>query len=313
MTLAKPGDLSEYKLKVLEFTGDLFFLLEGAEIIQQQLERGQRSFSLDNGFGPSIASVQLRTSADGIAAPYADRYGPEGVMAQLAFVGWVAAVDGAWEKYRTNPPFEKSRKLRLGQEADLFGDLHKIRNDLLKNGAVAQARNVGKCACLKWFEPGDEMRLSLCHVFDFLHRLGNYLRSMTDGRNGSATWYFREQMPTCPQPYRVISYRVFVEPFPLDSKVPGFGLFVGLLFADGLAYTCEVARADSREALADRYKALREAPQDEYGGPIDPEVGYLDWRATYLSARSIIAQGGVPIDPGSPRILFRGPDDHGST
>ena len=312
LTLTKPGGLSEYMLQVLESTSELFYLLEGAEIIQRQFESGARQPTVHDGFGPSIASVQLSSTIAYVPHTYAEEYGPEGRMAQLAYVGWIAAVDGAWEKHRTKPPFERSRNLPLGQEADLFGDLHKIRNDIIKNRAVAQARNAGRCTCLKWFEPGDEMRLSLHHVFDFLHRLGAYMRSMTDGDSRTAAWHLRKEMPTCPQPQRVISYRVFVERFPEDSKVPGFGLFVGLLFADGLAWTCEAARADSREALADRFKALREAPQDQYGGPIDPEVGPLNWWATFLSARNVAAQGGVPIDPGSPWVHFREPDDHDS-
>ena len=112
-------------------------------------------------------------------------------------------------------------------------------------------------------------------------------------------------MPTCAQPHRVIAYIVLVGPFPTDSKVPGFGLCVGLLFADGLASTCEVARAETLELLADRFKALREAPKDESGAPIDPQLGPMNWRAMYLDARSSVARGGVPIDPGSPWIQFR--------
>ena len=91
-------------------------------------------------------------------------------MVQLAYLGWIAAVDGTWEKYRSNPPHDGS--LPYGQEATLFGGLHKVRNDFLKNRGVAQVRNCGRCTVLEWFSDGDEIRFTLNHVFEFLHLLG---------------------------------------------------------------------------------------------------------------------------------------------
>lgn len=119
VTLAKSGELSGYMLQVLESTSELFFLLEGAEAIQRQFESGERRFGLREGLGPAIAFVQLSSTAEHVPRSWADEYGPEGRMAQLACVGWIAAVDGAWEKYRANPPFEKRARLRLGREREL--------------------------------------------------------------------------------------------------------------------------------------------------------------------------------------------------
>ena len=101
-------------LQVLRSTSELFFLLEGAEALQRHFESGERKVDLHEGFGPATASVQLSSTAKRVPHSWADDYGPEGRMAQLVYAGWIAAVDGAWEKYRTNPPFEKGARLRLG-------------------------------------------------------------------------------------------------------------------------------------------------------------------------------------------------------
>lgn len=310
VTLAKPGSFAEYAMQVVEATSQLFYLLEAAECIETQFTTGARQHTLHDGFGPSALSIQLSSTVRNTQHTWASEYGAEGRLVQLAYLGWLATVDGAWEKYRTNPPWEKNRALRLGQEADLFGDLHKIRNDALKNRAIAQRKNTGKCVCLNWFAPGDQMHFRLDHVLDFLHRLGGYMRNLTAGDGvTSANWHIKSRIPACPQPHRVVSSRVFVEAFPTDSRVPGFGLFVSMIFADGICWVVEADRADTRDELRDHLKALNAAPKDKFGVPIDPRLGRMDVLGTYAYARKSVFKGEVPFDAGSPWIHFREPEE----
>ena len=67
-------------------------------------------------------------------------------------------------------PYDGS--LHLGMQLPLMGDLHKMRNDLLKHNSIATENNTGRCEELKWFAPGQDMHLTLNHVIEVLHKLG---------------------------------------------------------------------------------------------------------------------------------------------
>ena len=289
-------------MRVLTATSELLYLLEAVEGIAAQFRTGVRKVSLHQGFAPAMLSVELRTSIDNTPLTTDEWLGPNGRMVQLAYLGWIAAVDGAWEKYRTNPPYEKSStELRRGQQADRFGDLHKIRNDLLKNAGIAQDKNCGKCAFLKWFEPGERIHLSVDHVLEFLFHLGGCLRNHTsaDGTR-SVDWCLRKKPETVP---RIIANRVSIEPLPEDRGT-GFALLISILFADGIVWAVEVRRAHRREELAAEAEALRAAPVDRFGAVIHPRIGRMNVPETYSGAWEALQRGEVPFDPGSPWIKF---------
>ena len=305
ITLAKRGSFEEYVLQVLDATSQLFFLLESVEVTGARLSSGDKEFPIDEGFGPSVLSVGLNSflSSD-VVLESEQEVGISGRLAQLAYLGWVAAVDGAWEKYRPSPPYDGS--LRHGREADLFGDLHKIRNDLLKNRGVAQAKNCGKCTVLDWFDEGEVIWLNLRHVLEFLHLLGGYQRSMLSEDGGfHVDWQARDKAlrvrATTPE---ITSNRVFIEEIP-KHKGEGFGLFISMIFADGLVWVVEVSRANTFNELVEEEALVREAPVDEYGAVIHPTLGRMDVPRTYMAAKDSILSGKMPLDPGSPWIRFR--------
>lgn len=284
-------------------TAELFFLLEAAESNERLVASGARR---DMAFAPSRLSVRLSGREGNKPFTTPEMFGAEGRMVQLAYVGWIAAVDGLWEKHRRDPPWEKSQRLRLGQEADLFGDLHKIRNDLLKNRGIAQKKNTGKCIVLHWFEPGARIQLTLDHVLDFLHQLGCYLRSTISWDEKRAIrWYLKHEAPDCEEPERVVSYRVLIEQLDQDAAESKFGLIVSLVFADGTVSAVPVAHADSRIDLSDHCNALASAPRDARGAPISPYLGELDVPKAYKEARRALRDGRTAFDPGSPWIRFR--------
>lgn len=75
-------------------------------------------------------------------------------------------VAGTWERFRKLPPLRGTASdLPMGmQPAGVFGDLQKIRDDVLKNGAVAANGAEGKCETLKWFPAGEPMVFKLDHA-----------------------------------------------------------------------------------------------------------------------------------------------------
>lgn len=302
--MAKPDTWQEYMTQVLESTSELFYLLEAADQqLKADLARGT-TISLDRGFGPSTVSLCVGSRVLNRRFTLSQEFGPDGRLAQLAYKGWIAAVDGAWERFRKKPPYEQSDGLQHGMQADLFGDLHRMRNDLLKNRGVAQRKNTGRCVVLKWFEPGAKMHLTLDHVFDFLHGLGRYVASYiaSDGRL-LVDWYIRDR-PAVTR-HRVVSTRVFVERFPPDSGEPGFELFVSMVFSDGIPWVVLARRADDQADLADDREALAQAPLDQFGVPVHPDLGPLNVPAIYQIARADLQRGGIPVDPGSPWMQFR--------
>ncbi|MDE0175522.1 MAG: hypothetical protein OYH76_18245 [Defluviicoccus sp.] len=291
----KPDDLNDFMRQVAEATAALFLMLEGVELIASRIVDGTRKPPTERGFGPSSMSIGFMSAhfGQGGFAPLdkdTDR------MAQLAYLGWVSAVDGAWEKYRTNPPYDKQDEgLRRGQEADLLGDFHKIRNDLLKNRGVAQEKNSGKCTILKWFEDGEPMRLTTDHVLDFLHKLGGFPRARVspDGRR-MVSWIVDKEGQFPPDAARIVSFKSGIEAIPEDEG-GGFALFLWIVFADGIAWTVLVDQADSPDELKKGLQALREPPVlDGFGAPISPSGEFMDVRATYMHAREALLRGNPP-------------------
>lgn len=293
---AKSGQYPEYLMQVFESTNQLFFLLEAVELLEAQVAAGARPRHSERAFIPSPLCIGINS-----AIP-SDKIGYEGRLVQLAYQGWVAAVDGAWEKYRTKPPHDPTGSLRHGQQADLFGDLHKIRNDVLKHRAKATRDNTGKCKALKWFRPGDDMRFSLTHVLEFLHHAGCYMRPIVAEDNSLIVqWDVQERAI---KKTRVISNRINIEAIPED-KGGAFGLFISMMFADGVQWAVEMRRADNPGDLTDFAEEIRNAQLDEDGAPIVPGFGRMNIRATYRSAITKLRGGYVPFDPGSPPIKFR--------
>ena len=152
---------------VLLHTAQLFFLLEAAEHMGEQAAKTEdwRVAHAPPGLSLALMSTLLGESYD-----RRSEMGSEGRLAQLAYRGWVAMVAGTWERYRKLPPYRgKASGLPMGMQTGVFGDLQKIRNDVLKNGAVAANGAEQKCEVLKWFAVGEPMMFKLDHVIEFLN------------------------------------------------------------------------------------------------------------------------------------------------
>ena len=169
MTNRKPAlVMSSLMYGVLQATTMLLFLLSGISTNRrkQYVARGVAS-PLDL---PGLPEFCLSPCI--VQVPDDVLYGPSGVAAQMAFKGWIAEVFALWEnRYR------KELKDSLGPKAippemDAFGDLRRIRNDLLHNNATASADHCGKCTTLRWFASGESMVFAVRHALDFLNQTG---------------------------------------------------------------------------------------------------------------------------------------------
>lgn len=226
-------------------------------------------------------------------------------MAQPAYAGYVAAEDGALDKFRTNPVFrKKDGGLRHGLRSELFGDLHKTRNELLQHRGVAQARNTGKCLVRRRFKPGDRRHVSLGHSLDHLHRLGLDMRGLCS-TNGKmfVNWSLKVRGPNFDAPCRVILERAMIAAIP-EGKGLRCGLFLSTVFAEGLAWVVLVQQATKHGKLLDAREALRNAPLDEHGAPILLKAGSIDMSRTYRTARDALRAGELPSSPRAP-IRFK--------
>ena len=153
---------------VLQVTTMLLFLLSGISTNRrkQYLAPGvARPLDL-----PGLPGICLSPCI--IQVPDDVLYGPTGAAAQMAFKGWIAEVFALWENH-----YRKELKDSLGPgaippEMDAFGDLRRIRNDLLHNNATASAEHCGKCATLRWFASGEPMVFAVRHALDFLNQAG---------------------------------------------------------------------------------------------------------------------------------------------
>ena len=299
--------IQEYRVRVLAATSQLFYILDAAETLQNQAERGERDQDpMHRGFGPSMLRVELRSEVPNAFITWDKELGPNGRLVQLAYVGWVAAVDAAWDRARVKPPYRGG--LKHGQQANLFGDLHKIRNDLLKNGAVAQTKNVGRCTELTWFKPGDFMHMRIEHVLDFLHRLGGYLHSCVSA-NGPlcVTWYFNESKLLPASPPRIISNRAFIadNDEPISQRRSSV-LGVSMVFADGVACVCGVQEARDNNSLIEDMKLLNAAPLDQNGAIATFNLSRSELWKIYESALRTLRSGDLQADAGTPWIQVGG-------
>ena len=276
----EPRSFEEFAFLVLRATCKLFYLLEGAERLAAEHPDIWATHPCTPAFGAeSWMPVRLSYDENTPVDPGAE-YGPRGPLAQLAYVGWVAEIDGAWERYRTAKPFGDTGNLsHHGMEMSLMGEFHAIRNDLLKHGAVAQGRTA-RCEQLRWFpQEGQKMHIGPTHVIDFLHQLGLwYGHDMLQVPGGeSVRWHYMAQLRRVSM--AVISHRVEVE--EQDGR---WLLLLSVAFADGVCGCYAIETAATREELLERRDSLAAARRDSDGLRL-PDGELIPMHDLYLKAR----------------------------
>ncbi len=283
---------------VLLHTEQLFFLLEAVERMAEQAAKTE-DWRVPH--APPGLSLALKSTVIDEEYNLRSEIGSDGRLAQLAYRGWVAMVAGTWERYRKRPPYgRKESGLPMGMQTSVFGDLQKIRNDVLKNGAVAAKGAEGRCEVLKWFAAGEPMVFKLDHVLEFLNLIAllpteNLVFSDNDGKGRMVlTWHPKENQAPPPwrnPPYRVVSVSPFIDRIEDADPESDHGLFVRLAFADGLTYTVLAERSENPNALAEKKRAIETAPAGgPFGLPRHPDLRW-DVAATYAHAKAGLSQG----------------------
>ncbi len=257
----KPRTFEEFTFLVVRATCKLFYLLEGAERVADL----HPDIWATRPSTPAFAAqswMPVRLSYEYHATNHLIwEYGSSGQFAQLAYVGWMAEIDGAWERYRTAKPFGDPGGLsKHGMEMTLMGEFHAIRNDLIKHGAVTQARTA-RCKQLRWFRgKGQKMHLQPHHVIDFLHKLGVWYGHdalRVDGVE-SVRWRYMPELKSVSM--YVVSHRAEVE--EQDGK---WLLLLSVAFADGICGCYAIETAATRNELLGRRDDLIAAEPDSAG------------------------------------------------
>lgn len=283
---------------VLLHTEQLFFLLEAVErLAEQAAKTGDWRVS----HAPPGLSLALKSTVVDETHDLRSEIGSDGRLAQLAYRGWVAMVAGTWERYRKLPPYGgKASGLPMGMQTGVFGDLQKIRNDVLKNGAVAANGAEGRCEVLKWFAAGEPMVFKLDHVIEFLNLIAllpteNLVFSDNDGKGRMVlAWHPKENQAPPPwrnPPYRVVSANPFIDRIEDAGSESDQGLFVRLAFADGLTCTVLAERSEDPNTLEEKKQAIEAAPAGgPFGLPRHPDLRW-DVPAIYALAKAGLSQG----------------------
>jgi len=301
--------LSSFVVPVLRHTADLLTILEWADrAVGDEEPYGQ------HGTGHSPSGLSLAMVSTPLNREYSSftEAGSEGVAAQLAYKAWLVLVAGLWERFRKTTPLHKVEGPRHGIQTALYGDWHKIRNDVLKNNGVASKNNSGRCEVLKWFEDRETMRFRLDHVLEFLHHMGHQLRSyilLDDTQRAShyvgwrmapPTRFLHSRMPNARKPpWRVVSAIVMVE----EDGEGRYTLGISLMFADAVAGAFYIERSADRDRLISLKQAIEQAPRDDLGCPVVDRFR-VDVRALHEQAKQALENGQLPMDTSSPAMQF---------
>jgi len=96
---------------------------------------------------------------------------PEGPVVTQLGQQWAVFVFAEWE-HSFRPRLAAARGLQPNEvEVVVFGDLRRIRHDILHNGAIATKEWSWRCQSLKWFQPGDPIVVAATHIADFVAKV----------------------------------------------------------------------------------------------------------------------------------------------
>jgi hypothetical protein len=101
---------------------------------------------------------------------------PNGLIVTQLGHQWAVFVYAAWEhSFRPRLAEAWGRDLRDVQ-IEAFGDLRRIRHDIVHNNAVASAAWTGKCTVLHWFKPGELIQINTEQAAEFMEKVRVELR-----------------------------------------------------------------------------------------------------------------------------------------
>lgn len=242
--------MMRFRLDVTAATNSLVYTLYGINLVHRQ------AIGLPANAFPTPDYPPLRVVPH-VASnrPFSERTAPGGLIEQRAFKAWVTEVyDDIWEStYRSKlrKAFDEDAPRGVPMETDPMGDLKWVRHDLIHNRSVAS--RCDRCKILKWFERGEQMRMEVRHVLDFLNQmalLASHPRLIGDR---VVLWLpFPEDLSPAENAPRLISVRPLYEP-----QEPQHQYGVGIVFDDGYFALVPFVLHGSLEGLGRRWKDIR--------------------------------------------------------
>lgn len=113
-----------------------------------------------------------------------EHLGGQGTVMRHLGQQWLVLVVSHWEDHFRQRFAEYDGLSKKSEFKDpVFGDLNKMRNDVVHHRGIATDRNTGRCEELRWFEPGETIHIMPIHVADFMDYLG-LKESMSDVQGG---------------------------------------------------------------------------------------------------------------------------------
>jgi hypothetical protein len=84
---------------------------------------------------------------------------------------WAVFVFAEWESW-VRPRLAQAHGCQIKDIAvDVFGDLRRIRHDIVHNGGTASATWSARCRLLRWFEAGHPLIITAKHVAEFMRQV----------------------------------------------------------------------------------------------------------------------------------------------
>ena len=234
-----------------------------------------------------------------INVPDDDLYGPCGAAAQMAYKGWIAETYGLWENRWRNELKDALNRAEVRPEMEAFGDLRRIRNDLLHNG-TASVKECGKCSILKWFEPGERIVFDTRHVLDFLNQIGVLSLRFAHGDSGSCslkTYRDRNELLSWSPTPRLVSVRTHNDGKEADPPYKP----VTVVFDNGVFANVPFQLDEQRRWTALGYAQIRKDGRlllFQDGTTLDSDLLYRS---------AVIAQEPRRPGDGRPRLPVTGP------
>lgn len=116
-----------------------------------------------------------------------EKFSPMGPIVRDLGQQWLVMVYAEWNDHFRRR-FAAAEGVPLNEiEDDVFGDLRRLRHDILHHRGIATPEWTGKCVVLDWFDPGDPIHILMIHVARIMEYLGATVNSAEIGTTGEWT------------------------------------------------------------------------------------------------------------------------------
>jgi len=172
---------AEFKTFLNDLAGTYTYALTGLQMLRKHTAEGLRRHSpqpttmLEANSGPLPGNPRGETFHQWAQADLLDNLDQRGLAARQIGHQWLTQVHHGWDDdhYGFRARLAVARGLEKDDVKDpLFGDLNKMRNDVIHHRGIAQARNTGKCEHLHWFAVGDNMFIERRMVWEVMDAFG---------------------------------------------------------------------------------------------------------------------------------------------